>query len=359
METSLDIRSVNRILISRMKFIGDVILTTPVIRALRDNFPHAFIAYLGDSRAVSLLRHNPCLDELIGFDFMRPAILEQPRVMYLLRRRKFDVFIDLFCNPRTALLARVSGAPVRIGKEVKGRGALYTHRIRDDGKPKSAIAFHYQYLRLLGVEPTRWRTEIDLTADERREASIYLKWQGLEPDRPVVGLHPGATWPAKRWQVERFAELVDLLAAKLHVQTVITQGPGDAGVVAEVSRLATANLAVLPVLPLRQLAAVIASCAVYVSNDCGPMHIAPAVGTPTIGIFGPGEDDIWFPYVPPYYDASAGHVALRRDVPCHPCHLDFCDRSGDGYMECMKLLTAEEVLEEVRKRLGRTDRNGA
>lgn len=351
-----DILSTGRILISRMKFIGDVLLTTPVIRALRAKFPDSFIAYLGDSRAVSLLRHNPLLNEIIGYDFSRPAILEQPRVMFLIRRRKFDVFIDLFSNPRTALLARASGAAARIGKEVKGRGALYTHRILDDGKPKTAIQFHYQYVRPLGVEPTHWRTEIFLTPDERREAAIYVKWQGLDPDRPIVGIHPGATWPAKRWQVERFAELVDLLAAKLRVQTVVTQGPGDAEVVAQVSRLATGNLTVLPVLPLRQLAAVIASFAVYVSNDCGPMHIGPAVGTPTIGLFGPGEDDIWFPYLPPYYEAMSGHKALRRDVPCHPCHLDFCDRDGDEYMECMKLLTAAEVFEEVKQRLDQSSR---
>jgi ADP-heptose:LPS heptosyltransferase len=81
------------------------------------------------------------------------------------------------------------------------------------------------------------------------------------------------------------------------------------------------------------------------------MHIAAAVGTKTIGIFGPGEEHIWFPYVPPFYPLSAGHTALRKDVPCHPCHLDYCNREGEGYMECMKLLGVKEVFEEVRKRL--------
>ena len=80
------------------------------------------------------------------------------------------------------------------------------------------------------------------------------------------------------------------------------------------------------------------------------MHISVAVGTKTIGIFGPGEENIWFPYVPPYYDGS-DHVALRKDVPCQPCHLDFCNRKEDEYMECMKLLSVEEVFEEIRNRL--------
>jgi ADP-heptose:LPS heptosyltransferase len=338
--------SINRILISRMKFIGDVVLTTPVIRSVREKFPSAYIAFLGDKQAVSLLEHNPCIDEIIPFDFSRATIIEQPRVMLQLRKRKFDVFVDLFSNPRTAILARASGAAMRVGKEVGGRGKLYTHRIRDDGHSKSAIEFHYQYVRPLGVEPVHWKTEIFLTDDEKREAKNYLKWQDLDLEKPIVGLHPGATWPAKRWQWENFAGLVDLLRAKLNVNVVLTQGPKEQEIVENISRRATANVLALPLMNLRQLAAVISQFAVYVSNDAAPMHIGPAVGTKTIGIFGPGEEDIWFPY-----DRAEGHSALRRNVACHPCHLDFCNRGNEGYMECMKLLSVKDVFEEVRKML--------
>jgi len=338
-----------RILISRMKYIGDVVLTTPVLRALRERYPEAHIAYLAEKEAVSLLQHHPCIDEIIPFDFTRPTLLEQPRVMWLLRRRKFDIFIDLFSNPRTALLAMASGAPIRIGKEVDGRGRLYTHRILDDGKPKSAIAFHYQYVKPIGVEPTRWRTELFLTEEERREARSYLTWQQLDLSRPIIGLHPGATWPAKRWAWEKFADLIDLLRAKLDAQVIVTQGPNDGELVAKIAARSTGRFVYLPVLPLRQLAAVIAQCAVYVANDNGTMHIAAAVGTTTVGIFGPGEEEIWFPYGPPHDDRS--HVALRKEVPCHPCHLDFCNRPGEEYMECMRALSAAEVFETVRQRL--------
>ena len=92
----------------------------------------------------------------------------------------------------------------------------------------------------------------------------------------------------------------------------------------------------------------ISCCSVFVSNDAGPMHIAAALGVPTIGIFGPGEDFVWFPY-----DPSAGHTPLRKDVPCHPCHLDFCNRAGDGYMECMKLLAVSDVFAAVERALSR------
>ena len=131
----------------------------------------------------------------------------------------------------------------------------------------------------------------------------------------------------------------------------MTGGPKDVEVVQHVRDLAGGALRTFIGLPLRQLAALYAAAEVVVSNDAGSMHIAAAVGTPTIGLFGPGEEDIWFPY-----DAAAGHTALRKDVPCHPCHLDVCTREGEGFMECMKLLTVDEVTRAVEAALNRSKR---
>lgn len=346
-------RPYSRILLTRMKFIGDVVLTTPVIRSLRNAFPDAYIAYMGEKNAVSLLEHNPHLNEIIPFDFSTPTLIEQPRVSWLLRRRKFDLAVDLFNNPRSALLTRATGASVRVGAERKGRGKLYTIQVRDDGQPKTAIEFHNQFIRAAGVEPTASHTEIFLTEDEKREAKIYLQWldyenNPLDPTKPIVGIHPGATWPAKRWLPERFAELADMIAAKLGTQIIITAGPNDDDVVRQVVQHSFVNIKVLRSLPLRQLAAIISHCAAYVANDNGTMHIAAALDVPTIGIFGPGEENIWFPY-----STEEGHAALRHDVPCHPCHLDFCNREGNDYMACMKLLGVQDVLGRVENAMRR------
>lgn len=339
----------DRILLSRMKFIGDVVLTTPVIRSVRNAFPDAFIAYLGDKRAVSLLEHNPHLNELIPFDFSRPTILEQSRVSMLLRKKRFDLAVDLFGNPRTALLTYLTGARTRVGPARKGRGRLYTHQVTDDAAPKTAVEFHNQYIRAAGIEPLPGGTELFLTDDERREARIYLKWSGSDSaagntDTPLVGIHPGATWPAKRWLPDRFGALAELVRARLNARVIMTAGPGDDQTAAEVLRATHAEVTPIRNLPLRQLAAVISQCRVFVSNDAGPMHIAAALGVPTIGVFGPGEEQIWFPY-----DQAYGHRALRKDVSCHPCHLDFCNRTGDGYMECMTLLHVDEVFAAVKQ----------
>ncbi len=332
-----------------MKFIGDVVLTTPVIRSVRTAFPHAYIAYMGEKSAVSLLEHNPNLDEIIPYDFTRPTLLEQPRVALLIRRRKFDLVVDLFGNPRSALLTYLTGAGTRVGAERKGRGRFYTVRVKDDGKPKTAVQFHNQFIEAVGLQPASDKPEIFLTDDERREGRIYLQWLDRENtpfdmSRPIIGIHPGATWPAKKWLPERFAELIDLLTARLRAQVLMVAGPNDTETARTVLTQCTAPVKVVRSLPLRQLAAVISHCSLFIANDAGPMHIAAAVGTRTIGLFGPGEENIWFPYA-----AEDGHMALRKDVPCHPCHLDFCNRTGEGYMECMKLLTVKEVFESARK----------
>lgn len=343
-----------RILLTRMKFIGDVVLTTPHIRAIHAAHPDAYIAYMGDRHAVSLLEGNPALGEIIPFDYERPALLEQARVVRLLRSRRFDVAIDLFGNPRSALLTRLSGAPVRVGPERKGRGRLYTVRVRDDGAPKSAIQFHDMSLRAAGFPAAQGMPEIFLTNDERARAADLLRTLGADPAAgTLVGLHPGATWPAKRWAPGRFASLADRLAAEDGCTVLLTGGPRDEEVLEEVRKQTRAQVVTLAGLPLRTLAAALSHLSAYVANDNGTMHIAAAVGTPTVGIFGPGEENIWFPY-----RRADGHLPLRRDVPCHPCHLDFCNREGDGFMECMHLLAVGDVLAAVHEARSRHARGG-
>lgn len=342
-----------RILLTRLRFIGDIVLTTPAIRSVRAACPGSYIAYMGERSAVALLEQNPFLDEIIPYNYDRPGALEQARVGFLLRKKRFDLVVDLFGNPRSALLSRLSGARVRVGPEKRSRGRLYTLRVAADGRPKTAVEFHNGYIAAAGIPPSATTPELFLSQDEKRDAASYLRWacgdgKPLEDGGPVIGMHPGATWPAKKWLPEKFAALADLLRSKLGARVIITSGPADADTARAVNAGAVSAPTVLNVLPLRQLAAVISRCSVFVSNDAGPMHIAAALGVPTIGLFGPGEESIWFPYEP-----SAGHTALRRDVPCHPCHLDFCNRAGENYMECMKLLSVDDVFAAIARALAR------
>ena len=345
------LKQYNRILLTRLKYIGDIVLTTPLIHTLRERFPEAYIAYLGDSKGVSLLEHNPYLDEIFPFDFSKNTLVQQLQLFYRLNRKRFDLVVDLFCNPRSALLSYATRAPVRVGGDLHGRGKLYTVRLQDDGIPKSAVAFHYQSLKVIGIEPKYFAPEIFLTGDEKQESHRYLEWQGIDFSKPLIALHPGGTWPAKLWPAARFADLADMLIAKAHAQIILTKGPLDSEATGKVESAVVGGVLSLPVLPLRQLAAVLSQCAAYVVNDSGPMHVAAAVGTPTIGLFGPGEENIWFPYTSAFPGGSLKHIALRKDVACHPCHLNVCNRTGKEYMECMDLLSVNEVFNAVRERI--------
>ncbi len=328
-----------KILLSRLKFIGDIVLTTPVIEAVREKYSGAEIHYLGDKFGVNLLRNNPGLDRIIPYNFEAPSAIEQMRISLTLRKEKYDVAVDLFGNPRSAIAIYLSGAKMRIGGNFGWRGKTYTHPmvIRER---MTAVAFHLRYLRPLGIDESYRQPRIFITDSEAAEAKTYLASAGINGTRPVVGLHIGATWPAKVWPPDNFARLSDLLTEWYGADVVVTYGPKDTAYLAGFTTAARRNFKSIPPRELRNLAALISCCDAYVSNDAAPMHIAAAVGTPTVGIFGPGEPDIWFPY-----DRKLGHVALKKDIDC--CHRDFCKLTGDDHLRCMKLITPEEVYETV------------
>ncbi len=335
----------NRILLTRMKFIGDVVLTTPLIRTLRENFPKAYIGYLGEKKAVSLLEQNPYLDEIIPFDFEQKGILYQLKMFSLLRSKKFDVVIDLFCNPRTALLSFITGAKVRVGGDVRVRKKFYTTLVKDDGKPKSAIDFHYQSLKAIGVNSHFYNTtQIFLTSEEKKEAKNFLQSLGMEIEKSIVVVHPGATWENKVWLKEHFFSLIQKLVENHKINILLSPGPKDKELIHYLSTSSTHSLYQLPLLSVRKLAAILSQSSVFVSNDCGPMHIGVAVGVKTIGIFGPEPTEVWFPY-----DKEKGHVALFKKIPCSPCRTTVCNNAT--HLECMKLITVDEVYNAVCERL--------
>jgi len=342
---SQNLKHVHRILVTRLRFMGDVILTTPVIRALRRAFPGAFLAYLAEQPYLSLLENNPYLDELIpvpewGNPFLR-NLLRQYQFLRYLRAYRFQLVIDLLGIPRTALLAYVTGSPIRVGGNFRVRRHLYTHRFDPHRSPwQTTIDFHLLSLKALGLEPNGSRTEVFLTDEERDWAIDYLLKRGFQLKRLLVGLHPGGTWPAKLWPWERFGELARELGRRFDAQVFVTYGPGDREIAERLKTHYGSYLFVDEVLPLRKLAALLDQMDLFISNDCGPMHLAVAVGTRTFGLFGPGEPWIWFPY-----SLEEGHRAIYKPVPCRPCHKDFCPLNH----ECMKAITVEDVLEAAKE----------
>ena len=342
----LQAERIHRILLSRLRFMGDVILTTPLIRQLKKTFPEARLSYLTQDAFAPLLLHHSDLDEVISFP-IHGSFIEQARFYQQLRQRRFDLAIDLFGNPRTALMTWATGARIRVGGDFRGRGKLYNVRVPAPAVEPNAIDFHWRSLAALGIEKGDDRTEVFVTAAEKKWARECLAGFNIDLVRPVVGLHPGATWPNKRWPEKYFAELA-LQLRKKNIQILITQGPGEEKIAQEVVwRISAlqreAAIVLLPVLQLRQLASVQQQMRVFVSNDCGVMHLAIAVGTPTIGLFGPSQPHIWFPY-----DQAEGHLALWQSIECRPCHQNFCPL---GHLDCQNKLAPARVADAVMERL--------
>jgi ADP-heptose:LPS heptosyltransferase len=326
---------IKKILVTRLRFMGDIILTTPLLSALRENYPSAKITYVAEKPYSCLLEHHPLVDEV--WTLNRKNTLQSMQLCVKLLLKNFDLAIDLFGNPRSALITLLSGAKVRIGGDFRGRRHLYTHTINNRNKILDAVQFHLSYLEPLNLDYQIIDPFIVITDEEKRTAQEYLHRKGYRLEDKIVGIHVGATWPAKRWFPNRFAVLANRLVSQNNCQILFTLGPGEQEILKNVIKSCNFSIVEPNVLPVRQLAAVLSLLNVFVSNDCGPMHLAPAVGTKTIGLFGPGEPEIWFPY-----KSYLGHRFIHHELKCSRCHKDFCDS-----MICMQSITVNEVYEAV------------
>jgi heptosyltransferase-2 len=327
-----------RVLVSRLRQIGDVILSLPLVDAIRDRFPDAEIDYLAEEEPSQAVAGHPAIRRILAW---RPGTfrgLPAPvRLLRALRAARYDWAIDLYGNPRSALLVAWTGAPIRVGPARRARRRLYTHVMPPPKEPLSAAAHHLLALRPLGVEAAPKAPRLHLSAEERAEGAAALD-QVLPPGGPRVGLHVGNRWPAKRWFEERFTALIRALSS-LGSRCVVLGGPGEEAWGARVA--ATGGAPTLARLPLRRYWGVVASLDVLVTNDGSPLHAGPALCIPTVGILGPTVPEIWFPY-----RREDGHQLLCREIWCRPCHRHECAR-----MDCLKWIGVGDVVRAVGRAL--------
>lgn len=323
-----------KILLIRLSSLGDVVLTTPAIRAVRTHFPEAYIAMLVAKQSADVLRENPHLNEIITFDRLAKDkdTGEMLRVIRHLRERKLTVAIDLQRKFRTELLMYFSGATERVGK-----GRLCTVRVQEQGN-KHATAHYFDLLHAVGIPASDQRLELFLAESERIDAASRLDTAGVSETALKVGLFPGAGWKLREWMPERFAAIGDRLVAQFNANVLVFGGQKETELVQTVVDLMDA-----PAIPfagnlqIRQLAAYIQQCDLFLTNDTGPMHIAAAVGTPTVSLFGPGNHIRFQPL-------GTMHQTIRHAVPCSPCK-QFTDKCKDNI--CMKGIAVDAVWQSI------------
>jgi lipopolysaccharide heptosyltransferase II len=335
-ESPLDPRGVRRALVIRPRFVGDLCLTLPVVDHLRRHAPQAEVDYLTDAAYAPLLAGDPRLARVLSA--RRGAAPGAAAALFsALARAGYDLVLDLFCNPRTALWTAATGARVRVGYAGKGwRSSVYNRFPRHAGK--SAVRFHLASIDTLG-----WETDPAAVPDlripdaEARAARGAVARFGVEAGdgARLVAIHPGARWPTRQWPPERYAALArQLLERRAECRALILAGPGEEPLAEQIVRAVDhPRCAAVGGLTLRELAALLAACAAFVGPDSGPVHVAVAAGTPSVGIFGRNEPERFFPY-----PARRGHRAVYAGVWCSPCHLDVCPHTS-----CLAAVTAERV----------------
>lgn len=324
-----------KILVIKLRAIGDVLLSTVVLPNVREAFPSAAIDMLTEAMSSDVLAGNPDLSDVLVFDARRESGLSLIRRV---RKRRYDLVIDLFGNPRSALVALTSGARERVGFRFGWRTCCYTTVVEPRGGEVHNTEFNLDALRAAKI-PVRSRTlTFPVGADAVRTADEFFLNAGLE-GRFVVALNPGGGWATKRWGTEHYARLGEMLSAEFGAAIVVIWGPGEEKVAAQIRDSMRAPAMLIPRTSLKELAAIVRRCNLMVTNDSGPMHIASAMKTPIVAIFGPTNPQLQGPFGAPHA------VVQHLGVLCLGCNLTSCPIGNP----CMAELMPDAVFEACRE----------
>lgn len=328
-----------RVLIVKPSAIGDVVHALPVLKLLKDRWPSAAFSWLVTPACAGILDGHPLLDEVIRFDrktygrdWRKPAVLQSLwGFTQDLRRRRFDVAIDLQGLFRSGWLTFQSAAPVRIGLSDAREFAtfFYTHRVTVGRREQHAIERYLCVAEALGAGRGPVEFPFASTADD---ADTVRK---LVPARYAL-MFPGTNWPTKRWPVERFAALVAPLRERYGLATVVGGAPSEVDLAAQIP----ADVRLAGKTTLNQLVELVRGAEVVISNDSGPMHLAAALGKPLVAPFGPTNPVRTGPY-------GSMKSVIRLEIACSPCYSRRC-----AHQSCLQNLSTAAVLAHVRGIMG-------
>ena len=318
-----DLDQIQRLLILRMGPLGETLLTTPVIRALRQRFPEVYIAYMVAPGREDLVSENPNLDEVITYS------VSIPKLIYEMAKRSFQMAVVLQPTFRLVLHTFLACIPFRIGFETNtGKGRLL-HVAVPNNIVQHETARYLDVVRGIGIEPDSEVPEMFVDAAAQKWVDNFLVDAGVPSDRPLIGLNPGSGSESRRWSKVGFAQVGDRLHQKYDAQIFITAGDAEGALPHEVADLMSCSPILVTGTTPMQLGAMLQKCRLYISNDTGPMHMSTAVKTPTIALFGASNPRQWGPNWQP-------HTVIAR--------------------ESMEDITVEDVLGAADLSISRSDR---
>jgi lipopolysaccharide heptosyltransferase II len=350
-----------RILLVRLREIGDVVFTTPAVRALRERFPDAHISYLVEPAAAPVVALNRHIDEVIVTPRGRgvKGLRAEASLIRRLRAQRYDLAIDFHGGPRASLLTWLSGARDRIGYDVAGRGWMYTRRV---DRPRRLRARHsvtnqWDLIATLGIpppDPAATPVEMPVDAEAARRIEERMARAGTRNGDRLIVLHVSAGNPFRRWPIGSFATVAaELAAGDARHRVVITSGPSEREAAERVIAEARGKLSPVEAerlvtggdFSLIELRALVARASLYIGGDSGPLHIAATSQVPIVGLYGPTLPARSAPWRAAQWPTES--VEVDR-LPCRPCDQRQCE---PGDFRCLGWIEPQQVLAAARRLL--------
>lgn len=334
----------NRILVRAVNWIGDAVMTTPALCAVRQTFPNAEITLLANPLVSQLFQYHPWIDRVITFDRngRHKGVAGRLRLAAELRRERFDLALILPNSFDSALVPFLARIPRRLGKASDGRSLLLTGRYTEpeQAEPEHEIHYYLNLLQHFGMSGGSDSPLLATTVDEDREAAAFLAARGITGEQPLLGINAGASFgSAKRWYPERFAEVARTLSAEWQARVILFGGPGEQDIVGVIEKNLGSNcLNLAGKTSVRQLMALIKRCSFFITNDSGPMHIAAAFAIPLVAVFGSTDHVGTAPF-------SNRAIIVRKATDCAPCKLRQCPIDH----HCMTSISADDVIASARR----------
>jgi heptosyltransferase-3 len=338
----------HNILLIKLRNIGDVLLSTPVARRLKEVWPGAKVTFLVNNGTESMVTLNPHVDEVLVFQRrwkdlpLWKRTMEELRFIYRIRSAGYDLAVNLTEGDRGAVVAWWSGASRRIGWDPKGGGFRGKGFIFDQvvgSRPSDhMIDRNLSVLDALGMERGSRETELYFSEQDADRVERLLADAGVLPGEPIVHVHPAARWLFKCWPAEKVAGVVDHFRQRYGMRSALTSSsePRELRLIQQIREQAGSDPVDLSGrLTLKQTAALSRRSAFYFGVDTAPMHMAGAVGVPVAAVFGPSDEGIWGPH-------REHDLVLARDMECRPCKRDGCD--GSKVSRCLEELEVSEVV---------------
>ncbi|MCK4910985.1 MAG: lipopolysaccharide heptosyltransferase II [Thermodesulfovibrionales bacterium] len=331
-----------KILIRQVNWLGDAVMTMPAIRALRLANPDAHITLLAKPWVSAIFEKDPNIDEIIPYEDRHEGFFGKFTLAREIRHNGFDTAVLLQNAFDSGLMAYLAKIPRRIGFDRDYRGWTLTERVPFDGEDRKLhhVDYYLELLRKSGTRAERTEPWIYLDISERlaaREALSAL-------NRPIIGINPGASFgSAKMWLPDRFAAIAEHAVEDLGGSAVIFGGPGEVSIEKEIfgclsPEVKGKTLQMAGNTTLRELCALISECDAIISNDSGPMHVAYAVRTPLVSIFGSTSPELTGPPVSP------DNSVLRPELPCTPC---FKRKCPDKDLKCMEAISSDDAIKAI------------